>query len=1060
MENKSHIELNFNLKEYINTKTHIIEFPDRIHIITFASEIKDHTKSKKNDDDIFAEETKIDYKPLLEQEIKEESNDKFPNLPQDKKIIRHTMKKMVLFKNTTLSNLLKIINSICQCEISSLEPVYTSKYNFIDKTPKIISYSNYLSVGDSAIHLKTDYNFKQDYGNQIVTILPWLIKNQDFIMDIIKLAEKKPTLNISYSINALEINYYCTNHGVVLNLPELFNLHSSTRKFKRVIIHDELLDIFNNRPLIQYIKQSKNLDLSTKHVEAKMNTVSLFYSQNITDDIVLESIDIFKNGSFKLIYQINNDIPLPDILKSIDNYFKQEQDGMNEFDYLFSKLFLPEVNIGYEILHKTDYICKIGDLTTIYSIPDNSTKDIKQLNKIFIYDEIQSRFKSNTSINFNQFAFLSEASLFKLTHEYLSNGIINESGFKNKIAPELHYTLDSSDNLVLNCTRFSSLPELVFALLFTLPLTHYKNLEEDEDESDQIKKIINKAKKIPTKTNLKNLLAKDPTLFAPRTVGKTPRSYSALCQKQEQRPVLLNENTYKLLKNTIPESVISLENQTYKGQRLYLLCPFDDFKYLNYHHINGQKCIVRCTSKLSNFNQYNHCATELGADNQTEFTNKYENQAIIFYNDYLNENRKCYPPPELKNIFPEYVLYKPKLKNEQFTQYCRRIYGLAPYIIHRDSANKCYHLLTEFNDKEQYMLCLETENNNNILIFIDLKDGKPLEFEKNKGLKDFFKAFIKSNPVYVNLIDYICEHILIDYSGNIKKQITEIEKIREDSLFDFIKKLYKEHNCKFVYHKNYLYGIIRKINGESYYYPIPKINWLNIDDTYIKATTLLKDLEAGNIKYPTFESIYGILDEPYLPNEKQISVLVEPSIKTDKIINGIKIYNKFEDVIFRCQPKQLKETEISNYLIYDTANYYNTLFVSKIVNIRVTSIISVDDNILNFIESYVEKYSKQYPNYTKLKQEENIKKFIEYMDKYQEKNKNIYSDNNIFNYITENTLSLTTSRIKRDDMLKILNENKILFNEIEINKYIYNKLVNILKLHKENNEVILEKPFI
>ena len=82
------------------------------------------------------------------------------------------------------------------------------------------------------------------------------------------------------------------------------------------------------------------------------------------------------------------------------------------------------------------------------------------------------------------------------------------------------------------------------------------------------------------------------------------------------------------------------------------------------------------------------------------------------------------------------------------------------------------------------------------------------------------------------------------------------------------------------------------------------------------------------------------------------------------------------------------------------------------------------------------------------------------MDKYQEKNKNIYSDNNIFNYITENTLSLTTSRIKRDDMLKILNENKILFNEIEINKYIYNKLVNILKLHKENNEVILEKPFI
>ena len=1054
-EKQNHIELNFILKNYINDKTHIIEFPDRIHTIKFATDLKDYTKSKKKDDsmtDIFDEEVKIDYKPLLEQEIKEEMKD-------GKKIIHHTMKKMLLFKNTSLSNLLKIFNSICQCDISTLEPVYTSKYNFILKTPKIISYSNYLTIGDSAIHLKTEFNFKQDYGNQIIVLLPWLIKNQDFILDMIKLAEKKPSLNIGYSINQLEINYYCTNKGVSLNLPELFNLHSSTKKFKRIIIHDELLDIFNNRPLIQYIKQAKNLDLSSKHIEPKMNTLTLFYSKNITDDIVLESIDVFKNGSFKFIYQINNEIPLPEILESIDKHFNQTQDGMKEFDYLFSKLFLTEVNIGYEILNINDYISKIGDLTTIYSIPNNSTKSIKQLNKIFIYDEIQSRFKSNTSINFNQYAFLSEASLFKITHEYLSNGIINESSFKNKISPELHYTLDSNDNLVLNCTRFSSLNELIFALLLTLPLTHYKELEETDDEGDQIKRIINKAKKIPTKTNLKNLLAKDPTLFAPRTVGKTPRSYSALCQKQEQRPVLLNESTYKLLKNTIPESVISLENQTYKGQQLYLLCPFEDFKYLNYHHINGQKCIVRCTSKLSNFNQYNHCANELGADNQTQFTNKYENQAIIFYNDYLNENRKCYPPNELKTIFPEYILYKPKLKSEPFNQYCRRIYGLAPFIIKRDSTNKCYHLLTEYNDKEHYMLCLETENNS-YLIFIDNKDGKPLEFDKNKTLQDFFKAYIKSNPVYVNLIEYICEHVLMDYRKDVKKQLKEIENIKEDSLFDFIKKLYKQHNCKFVYHKKYLYGIIRKIEGESYYYPIPKINWLNIDDTYIKATTLLKDLMNGSIKYPSFESIYGVANEPYYPNDNQIQILIEPSVKSDKIINGIKIYNKFEDVIFRCHPKPLSETNINTYLIYDTDNYYNTLFFSKITNIKITSIISVDDNILNFIESYVEKYSKQYPDYIKYNQQENITKFIEYMDKQQEKNKNIYAESNSFNYITENTLSLTTSRIKRDDMLQILRENKVLFNEIEINKYIYNKLINILKLHKENNEVILEKPFI
>lgn len=1051
-EDPRHLKLNFELKNYINDKTHIIEFPDRIHTIKFATNVKIETTAKKKESDIFDDEEDIDYKPLLEQDLKEETKD-------GKRIIHHTMKKMVLFKNTTLSNLLKIINSVCQCDISSLEPIYTSKYNFIDKIPKIVSYANYISIGGSAIHLKTDLPFKQDYGNQIVVILPWISKNQEFIQSMIKMAEKKPTLSINYSINQLEINYYCTNKGVNLNLPELFNLHSSTKRFKRVIIHDELLDIFTNRPMIQYVKQAKNLDLSSKHIDPKMNTLTLFYSKNITDDIVLESIDVFKNASFKFVYQINDDIPLGDILTAIDNHFKQEQDGMNEFQYLFTKLFLTEVNIGYEVLNINDYICKIGDLTTIYSIPNNSTKDIKQLNKLFIFSEIQSRFKSNTSINFNQYTFLSDASLFKITHEYLSNGIINDSSFKNKISPELHYTLDSNDNLVLNCTRFNTIEELMFALLFTLPLTHYKELEDTDDEGDQIKKIINKAKKIPTKTNLKNLLAKDPTLFAPRTVGKTPRSYSALCQKQEQRPVLLNESTYKLLKNTIPESVISLENQTYRGQRIYLLCPFGDYKYLNYHHINGQKCIVRCTSKLSNFNQYNHCATELGADNQTEFTNKYENQAIIFYNDYLNENRKCYPPNELKSVFPEYILYKPKIKSEPFNQYCKRIYGLTPYVIRRDSLNKCYNLLTEYNDNEHYMLCLETENNS-YLVFIDIKDGKPLSFDENKDLRDFFKIYIKSNPVYLNLIDYICEHVLIDYRKDAKKQIDAVNELKEHSLFDFIKILYKEHNCKFVYHKKYLYGVIRKVGDESYYYPIPRINWLNIDDTYIKATTMLKDLDSGNIKYPPFDSIYGVIDEPHYPNTNQIDVLVEPTLKSQKMINGIKIYNSFQNIIVKCEHKPLDETNIDNYLIYDTDNYYNTLFVTKITNIKVSSVISVDDNIINFIESYAEKYSKQYPEYVNHDQAENIKRFIEYMDKQQEKNKNVYGDNNEFNYITDNTLSLVTSRIKRDDMIKILNENKILFNEIEINKYIYNKLINILKLHKENNEVILEKPFI
>ena len=107
----NNIELSFKLEHYINTKTHIVEFPDRIHTIKFADKLNiKNNSNKKDDDDIFAEEKTIDYKPLLEQDIKEEESN-------GKKIYHHIMKNLVLFKNTSLTNLLKLINSICQCDI-------------------------------------------------------------------------------------------------------------------------------------------------------------------------------------------------------------------------------------------------------------------------------------------------------------------------------------------------------------------------------------------------------------------------------------------------------------------------------------------------------------------------------------------------------------------------------------------------------------------------------------------------------------------------------------------------------------------------------------------------------------------------------------------------------------------------------------------------------------------------------------------------------------------------------------------------------------------------------
>ena len=270
---------------------------------------------------------------------------------------------------------------------------------------------------------------------------------------------------------------------------------------------------------------------------------------------------------------------------------------------------------------------------------------------------------------------------------------------KINIIPEIHFTFSGS-NLTIFCNKFYSLDELKFELSFILPLIDYGNIAKEMDENvSPVDVILIRLRSIPVKQNLKQLIAADPELFGPRKVSRNYRAYSALCQNKEQRPSIITNKEYEILKESIPNSVIKLRNQTFPDQYINIACPYEKFPILNFHHFNNQKCIVRCTTKQTNPGQYNNCASELGANILQTSHLTYQSNNIIKYNDNLPLSRYCFLPQELQEIFSDYVCINFRTINKEtdMKDYVRRVFKAMTLIIRRNNINKEYEIISDFD---------------------------------------------------------------------------------------------------------------------------------------------------------------------------------------------------------------------------------------------------------------------------------------------------------------------------------------------------------------------------
>ena len=559
------IKLDFKIESFINTNPIIIKFKNCTKTIIFTNKPK-RIADTTNKKDIFAKTST--FKPTI-------------TTSKDT-----TKIDMCLYANSKLPELIQFLGSVLQASIIDINlPLSKNIKDF-----PFLTYSSYLCVGKEPLILESKSDFTPNFSDYSEDYLKWYVSINNYIYNIIERSESKKSplqsITFTHNISNIEMICYCTK-PVYLDIIELFNYHNTCYKFKRVVIHDIKLDEFYNNTKVQYIKNSKTYGVSTKHVEAKQNTLTINYLFPISEEICLDTIDILHDGTFKLNFNINSNISEKQMMETIGKYIKENIETL--FDDLLIKFAIyPEHEEDLNLSIK-DYRITSSKFKAVYLIPDIDPKNIKKINTILSLQGAESRFASNTSISLISYPFKNENIIYNLYNQYKSYKVINENMTKINIIPEIHFTFSGS-NLTIFCNKFYSIQELTFELSFILPLIDYANMSKTLDEGlNPTDTILKRLRNIPVKQNLKQLVTIDPELFGPRKVSKNYRAYSALCQIKEQRPSIITDKEYNVLSKTIPDSVIKLTNQTFPEQDLYIACPYERFPILNFHHFNNQK---------------------------------------------------------------------------------------------------------------------------------------------------------------------------------------------------------------------------------------------------------------------------------------------------------------------------------------------------------------------------------------------------------------------------------------------------------------------------------------
>lgn len=872
-----------------------------------------------------------------------------------------------------------------------------------------------VSIGNNPIIITIVKNSDSRANIYEEIFYPNYLTTASYYKSIMSHAEKQKMSEMNFSLNIQQVVIKLIYKGppeahANINIVKLFNMNHVNEKCSKIYLQSKIYDDFRcSTREYQYIKVFKNTANHFKGIDSLYNTCSFYLSENIIDPqsqrnsgIIAYHMDVAENMTLTFSFTNTN--------------------TKNDYDYIMDMCLSYIANNAIKILRKIKinetiyntefrydyYIPVIDNISAGFNISNTTIEDLSHITEIMDQEIPTTKFRTRSSICFSCYSFYNLAYWYHMmylgnSHEFLTSPIV----FKD-IFPYIHCMFnDETHEMNVTLVRMSSFENLRYcaSLIIASVNKPSTNIVEDIKFIDvSTGKIdINAVRKMADKYDkklLKLLTKLDPVLFGPRYVKTQQRSYSGLCQKKEQRPIPLTDEEYEeLLKHDeFKPSITRLQNQTYPEQSLCLFCADKEFKYLNYHHFPNQKCIIRCTSKPSNKNQYDYCIKELNAENTIKIDNKYENQTITLYNTLITKGRKCRVPEEIRPVLANYILIKLDIDSDKIENYCLDTWGKHAFIIQRvmseyDSTMVCnkYSILTDYSSDVEYVLILKSEADDSYFAFItEGNNPKPLSLNDNAEIKDFFVTHVKQTNDNNNLLRFV-EKV---FNANFSHYSTY-------SMREIIHSLRVDFNLKYFVHDNYIYGVLV---GNTVYMT-PKLHWIFDSDGgvhNINLFTLGNNIKSGEYTGPSIETLsFKHIRTIYVDyNSQQVKMIrfdatdmfIKPFIITSKYANIDTVqfdYNAYLQTLITTGRTSFminnKDTDVMNFEIGNVINTYIYIYLMRNNAIKKSEFFKFMANIgaITNGATYTRYCDKGLKNFISWRNSRiNVDTFVKYLNKY------------------------------------------------------------------------------
>lgn len=898
-----------------------------------------------------------------------------------------------------------------------------------------------ISIGYAQYIVNVDINYSTSNINYSFMFYDNYVTIVEYINDMV--ANNKSLQNFSIdsyenysSIQNIEVTLLYdddNNMFPTIDIIKLFNITKTSDVVKKILINDNILTEYNNEDRdMQYVKTFTKMNDPFDNTFSRYNCCSVYMSTIIDVGVLLTRIEFYRNGIIKYCFIVNDPfIKMSDLKNILSQYFKYEN-----FIKTLSSFNVNECVYDFSYDYK-NIIPVYGSFSYIYSF-DNVDSDSFINSYSFINQHIPSLvYKTVTSVLFTAYSSLS----LNIYNEYLYTktfkSILTDSTMNTNMMCRSHLHNMGENMLMYYITKCNSMDDVKMNVLMMLPIFHIKNNNVSKidintlPKEEQIRIIKNKYKSIPDKKNIKKLREIDPLLFGNRFVNNTDqRPYSALAQKKEQRVVPITKNEFELINSVYPESVANLRNQSQSEQRLYLLCPFDNFSKINYHHYHNQLCIPKCVSEITKQTQYSFCSEQLDCQNSKQIFEGNNSKMIVYYSPLLLPGRKCYPPDELSMICENYIMTKYSSFVDIY-EICKINYGYTPFILTRNNNAKVYIINDDLEENTDYMLVLQSELDNGYYIL--LNDNVPFKLNDHKSLYDYIKSIQINKSSNYEIFDFINKVFNLQLH----------DKLKYKTFKEMFKTLEEEYDIQFVVdvYETKIIGVIKN----NIFVFVPELNYnkqiVTLKNKHIDV--VLQSITTGEISLPEID-IFNI---------DKIKIFYKDI--SDKFIHMI----EYIGVNILIQPLELQYIEqlISNtykrysITLFDYKSFVKMYIYSNTLILKENTFITyqLKEEMINLIKQLILVFYVNYEIKTGY-----VKTFKQLL-----KDANIINDKETsINIISDNyhIISWRNSSINEKDFDNLIINFEII-NQEQLIDLVYDDILSITNIYKNKEEFISSK---